>query len=166
MAKNYRPMQVPPGIDIKVSSDHVAVKGKLGTISIPVRVGLSVQVDKGRLTVEAATGTSRVHVGSLRAHIGNAVVGVADGYEKILELRGMGYKAQKTKDGVQVNCGFSHPVDFAAPAGVTIDVRQTPDPDDTSSFMRASTISAVALEISIRRLCTRSSNCSRDLLST
>jgi large subunit ribosomal protein L6 len=135
MAKIYRPMQVPAGVDIKVLIDHVTVKGKLGAMSIPVRAGLTVKVDKGQLAVDAAPSTPRVHVGSLRAHIGNALVGVTEGYEKVLELRGMGYKAQKTKEGVQVNCGFSHPVDFAAPAGVTMEVKQAPDPDDTKLQM-------------------------------
>jgi large subunit ribosomal protein L6 len=135
VAKNYRPMQVPAGVDIKVFADHVTVKGKLGAMSIPVRAGLTVKVDKGQLTLDVARGTPRVHVGSLRAHIGNALVGVTEGYEKVLELRGMGYKAQKTKEGVQVNCGFSHPIDFTAPTGVSIDVKQAPDPDDTKLQM-------------------------------
>jgi large subunit ribosomal protein L6 len=140
MAKAYRPMPVPAGVDIKVQPDHVAVKGKLGAISIPVREGLSVKVTDGQLTVDAAGGTSREHVGSLRAHIGNAFRGVTQGYEKTLELRGMGYKAQKTKEGIQVTCGFSHPVSFVAPAGVTIDVNQVPDPDDPKLQMFEMTI--------------------------
>ena len=73
---------------------------------------------------------------SVRANgMGNAFVGVTEGYQRVLELRGMGYKAQKTKEGVQVTCGFSHPVDFRAPAGVTMDVSQVPDPDDTKLQM-------------------------------
>jgi len=135
MAKIYRPLQAPAGVDIKVHADHVAVKGKLGAMSVPVRAGLTVKVDKGQVVVDAAPGTTRVHVGSLRAHLGNAFIGVTQGYQKVLELRGMGYKAQKTKEGIQVNCGFSHPVDFAAPAGVTMEVSQVPDPDDTKLQM-------------------------------
>jgi len=135
MAKFYRPMQVPEGVDIKVHADHVAVKGKLGAMSLPVQAGLTVKVDKGQVVVDAAPGIPRVHVGSLRAHLGNAFTGVTQGYQQVLELRGMGYKAQKTKDGVQVSCGFSHPVDFTAPTGVTVDVNQVPDPDDTKLQM-------------------------------
>ncbi len=135
MAKSYRPLAVPTGVDVKVQPGHVDVKGKLGVLSVPVMPGLTVKLSDGQVAVDSAPAISRAHVGSLRAHIGNAFVGVTQGYQKILELRGMGYKAQKTKDGVQVTCGFSHPVDFRAPAGVTMDVNQVPDPDDTKLQM-------------------------------
>ena len=135
MAKSYRPMAVPSGVDVKVQPDEVTVKGKLGTLSVPVLYGLTVKVAGGQVVVDSAPAISRAHVGSLRAHLGNAFVGVTQGYQKVLELRGMGYKAQKTKEGVQVTCGFSHPVDFHAPVGVTMDVSQVPDPDDTKLQM-------------------------------
>jgi len=135
MAKSYRPLAVPTGVNVKVESGQVTVKGKLGTLSVPVMSGLTVKVADGLVTVDSETGVPRAHTGSLRAHLGNAFVGVTDGYKVVLELRGMGYKAQKTKDGVQVSCGFSHPVDFRAPAGVTMDVSQAPDPDDTKLQM-------------------------------
>ena len=135
MAKSYRPIAVPAGVDIKVQPGQVTVKGKLGTLSLPVLPGLTVKVTGGQVTVDSEPDVSRVHVGSLRAHLGNAFVGVTQGYQKVLELRGMGYKAQKTKEGVQVTCGFSHAVDFRAPAGVTMDVNQVPDPDDTKLQM-------------------------------
>ena len=130
MAKSYRPMSVPAGVDVKVQPGEVTVKGKLGALSVPVMSGLTVKVTAGQVAVDSEPGIQRAHVGSLRAHLGNAFVGVTDGYQMVLELRGMGYKAQKTKEGVQVTCGFSHPVDFLAPAGVTMDVSQAPDPDD------------------------------------
>lgn len=135
MAKSYRPIAVPAGVDIKVQADQVTVKGKLGTMSVPVLAGLTVKTEGGQVTVDAEPGIQRMHVGSLRAHLGNAFVGVTQGYQRILELRGMGYKAQKTKEGIQVTCGFSHPVTFPAPIGVTMDVTQVPDPDDTKLQM-------------------------------
>jgi len=135
MAKSYRPMVVPAGVEINVEPGQVTVKGKLGTLSVSVMAGLTVKVADGRVAVDSGPGVSRAHVGSLRAHIGSAFVGVTQGYQKVLELRGMGYKAQKTREGVQVTCGFSHPVDFRAPAGVTMDVSQVPDPDDTKLQM-------------------------------
>ncbi len=135
MAKSYRPLAVPAGVDVKVQPGQVTVKGKLGTLTVPVLGGLTVKVTDSQLTVDSESAGARVHVGSLRAHLGNAFVGVTQGYQKVLELRGMGYKAQKTKEGVQVNCGFSHMVDFVAPAGITLDVNQKPDPDDTKLQM-------------------------------
>jgi large subunit ribosomal protein L6 len=135
MAKSYRPIAVPAGVDINVEPGQVAVKGKLGTLSVSVMAGLTVKVADGQVVVDSEAGIPRAHIGSLRAHLGNSFVGVTQGYQRILELRGMGYKAQKTKEGVQVTCGFSHPVDFRAPAGVTMDVSQVPDPDDTKLQM-------------------------------
>lgn len=130
MAKSYRPLTLPAGVDVKIQPGQVVVKGKLGTIAIPVVAGVVAKVADGQVVVDAEPGTPRVNVGSLRAHIGNALVGVTDGYQKVLELRGMGYKAQKTKEGIQISCGFSHVVDFAASAAVALDVNQVPDPDD------------------------------------
>ncbi|GEM_PF-544382 len=130
MAKSYRPLAIPTGVDVKVQPGQVMVKGKLGALAVPVLPGVMVKVTDGQIAVDAGPGIARVHVGSLRAHIGNALVGVTDGYQKVLELRGMGYKAQKTKEGIQISCGFSHVVDFAASPGVTLEVNQVPDPDD------------------------------------
>ncbi|HTW91693.1 MAG TPA: 50S ribosomal protein L6 [bacterium] len=130
MAKSYRPLAVPAGVDVKVQPDQVVVKGKLGTLTIPVVPGLTVKLADAHISVDSDPSVPRVHVGTLRAHLGNAFDGVVQGYQKVLELRGMGYKAQKTKDGIQVTCGFSHPVDFSPPPGVTLDVNQVPDPDD------------------------------------
>lgn len=130
MAKSYRPLQVPAGVDLTVQPGQAIVKGKLGTLSVPVFPGLTVKMTDGQVMVDSEPDVPRVNVGTLRAHLGNAFVGVTQGYQKVLELRGMGYKAQKTKDGVQLTCGFSHPVEFTAPTGVTLDVNQVPDPDD------------------------------------
>jgi len=135
MAKTYRPLSVPAGVTVEVQAGRVLVKGKSGTISVSVRVGLAVRVSDGQVTVSGTEGIARAHLGSLRAHLGNALVGVTQGYQKVLELRGMGYKAQKTKDGVQLVCGYSHPVSFAVPPGVSIDVGQAPDPDDSKLQM-------------------------------
>jgi large subunit ribosomal protein L6 len=130
MAKSYRPLAVPAGVDVRVQPGQVVVKGKLGTLAVPLPTGVGVKVANGQVAVEAEPGIPRVQIGSLRAHVGNALVGVTEGYQKVLELRGMGYKAQKTKEGIQISCGFSHVVDFATSAGVTLDVSQVPDPED------------------------------------
>jgi large subunit ribosomal protein L6 len=143
MAKAYRPLAVPKGIEFKVQTDQVTVKGKLGTLTIPVRTGLTVKVEPAGVSIDAAAGVERAHTGTLRAHIRNAVTGVADGYTKALEVRGMGYRVQKTKDGVQISCGYSHPVDVPAPAGVTFDVGQAPDPDDAKIQMSIITVKGI-----------------------
>ncbi len=140
MAKNYRSIPVPAGIDVKPEPGKVTVKGKLGTLALPLPAGVTVGIENKALSVTAVEGVERAIVGTTRAHIQNMFRGLTDGYEVALEVRGMGYRVQKTKEGIQVNCGFSHTVDVAAPAGVTMDVVQAPNPDDVKVQMFVITI--------------------------
>lgn len=147
MAKAYRPILIPSGVDVKAEADKVSVKGKLGALVIPLRTGIVVKIDSGAFTVEAGAEVERAHVGTARAHIANAITGVTAGYVKVLEVRGMGYRVQKTKDGLQIECGFSHPVIVPAPAGVTFDVAQAPDPDDVKIQMSVITASGINRQV-------------------
>jgi large subunit ribosomal protein L6 len=135
MAKIYRPMEVPSGVQVTVEAGIVTVKGKLGSAAVPVPSGLVVKGDAKQVTVEAGPGIERVYVGTLRAHLRNAMSGVVGGFEKALQVRGMGYRVQKTKDGIQIQCGFSHPVHVATPKGIAFAVVQLPNPDDTKQQM-------------------------------
>lgn len=118
-----------------MTAGQVSMKGKLGSLAIAVREGLSVKVGDGKVVVEAAAGVPRAQVGTLRALIRNAIAGVSEGYERFLQVRGMGYRVQKTKEGVQIQCGFSHTVEFVTPTGVAIEVGTMPNPDDTKQQM-------------------------------
>jgi large subunit ribosomal protein L6 len=135
MAKQYRPIVVPRGVELSQSGNIVMVKGKLGTLQVTVVEGLVVKIEDTEVQVEAVRGSSRAQVGTLRALIRNAMSGVSNGFEKVLQVRGMGYRAQKTKEGVQVQCGYSHLVDIAAPKGITFEVNSLPNPDDTKQQM-------------------------------
>ncbi len=143
MAKTYRPLSVPSGVEIKTEPEKVTVKGKLGSLSLPLRSGITVKVNERGVVVEGATDVERKHIGTTRALIRNMLVGVTSGYQKVVELRGMGYRAQKTKTGVQFSCGFSHPVDFPVPAGVDIAINQVPNPEDTKEQMFEIVISGI-----------------------
>ncbi len=143
MAKQYRPMAIPDGVQVKPATGSVVVKGKLGSLTLRVLAGLDVKVDGQQVSVEARGDVARAHVGTLRAHIRNAVAGVTEGFQKVLQVRGMGYRAQTTKQGVQVQCGFSHPVDFTAPDGIKFEVSQLPNPDDTKQQMFEIVVSGI-----------------------
>jgi large subunit ribosomal protein L6 len=130
MARAYRPIPIPAGVEVKPKPDCVVVKGKLGTLTVPLHSGLTAKVESGGFSVAAEPSVERAHAGSARAHVRNALTGVSEGYLKVLEVRGMGYRVQKTKEGVQINVGYSHPVVVAASPGVTLEVAQVPDPDD------------------------------------
>lgn len=135
MAKSYRPLPIPEGVEVKAEAGKVTVKGKLGQLSLTVYPGVVVKVVDRAVVVEGAPEVERKYVGTMRALVRNMITGVVTGYQKVVELRGMGYRAQKTKSGVQFGCGFSHPVDFPVPPGVTVDINQVPNPEDTKEQM-------------------------------
>ncbi len=135
MAKQYRPIPIPDGVQLKIESGQAVVKGKLGTITVGIPAGMDVKSDGKQVVVESRPAVVRAFVGTLRAHLRNAFTGVTQGFEKALQVRGMGYRVQKTKEGIQIRCGYSHPVDFAAPPGITFELKQLPNPDDTKQQM-------------------------------
>jgi large subunit ribosomal protein L6 len=99
------------------------VKGAKGALRLPLRRGLSL-VQEGqavRVEVAARDKESLMHAGSLRAHLANSVAGVSKGYEKKLELVGVGYRAAAQGRNLNLTLGFSHPVVFVAPEGITIE---------------------------------------------
>jgi large subunit ribosomal protein L6 len=121
VAKN--PVTLPKGVTATVDGQTVTVKGAKGSLSLPVRHGLSLLQDGQSVRVEVAERSkeSLMHAGSLRAHLANLVRGVSQGYEKKLELVGVGYRAQAQGRSLNLTLGFSHPVVYQAPDGVTIE---------------------------------------------
>jgi large subunit ribosomal protein L6 len=121
VAKN--PVALPKGVTATMDGAVVTVKGAKGTLSLPVRSGLSVVQDGQAVRIEVAERSreSLMHAGSLRAHIANLVHGVSQGYERKLELVGVGYRAQAQGRNLNLTLGFSHPVVYVAPEGVTVE---------------------------------------------
>jgi len=121
VAKN--PVALPKGVTANVDGAAVTVKGAKGALTLPVRGGLSVVQEGETVRVEVAERSreSLMHAGSLRAHLANMVRGVSQGYEKKLELVGVGYRAQVQGRNLNLTLGFSHPVVYVAPEGVTIE---------------------------------------------
>ena len=143
MAKNYRPLTVPDGVKLEIKTEAVAVQGKLGKLVVNVPQRIEVKLEGNGLTVAPRAGVPRALVGTTRAHLRNALEGVTNGYVKVLQVRGMGYRVQKTKDGVQILCGYSHPVDFPIPGELTCDVTQASNPDDTKQQMFEITVRGI-----------------------
>ncbi len=121
VAKN--PVPLPKGVTATVDGETVTVKGAKGSLSLPVRRGLSLVQEGQTVRVEVAERNkeSLMHAGSLRAHLANLVHGVSHGYEKKLELVGVGYRAAAQGRNLNLTLGFSHPVVYEAPDGVTIE---------------------------------------------
>jgi large subunit ribosomal protein L6 len=105
-----------------VTASLVTIKGAKGSLTLPLTGGVAVaQADK-KLNVEyQGLGAMRVQAGATRAHLANMVTGVTKGYEKKLELVGVGFRAQVQGKNLNLTLGFSHPVQYAIPDGISIE---------------------------------------------
>ncbi len=140
MAKRIRPIPIVSGVNVEQSDQVFAVKGPLGRLELKIHPSITVKVENNNIFVTEKKPESMVYVGTAQSHIKNMIKGVTQGFGKILEIRGTGYRAQKTKDGIQVLVGFIHPVDFPIPKGITADLKQIPNPDDTKEQMTEVTL--------------------------
>jgi large subunit ribosomal protein L6 len=117
-----RPIDVPSGVTVTVAPSGVTVKGAKGTLSLPMAAGISVVQENKQLTVKYdSSDQARMSAGSTRAHLANMVTGVTKGYERKLELVGVGFRAAVQGKALNLTLGFSHPVAFAIPDGITIE---------------------------------------------
>jgi large subunit ribosomal protein L6 len=117
-----RIIDVPAGVTVSVAAGVVTVKGAKGTLSLPVGNGISVEQQDKQLSVKFQGDDSvRVRAGSARAHLANMITGVTSGYERKLELVGVGFRAAVAGKALNLTLGFSHPVSFAVPDGIAIE---------------------------------------------
>ena len=117
-----RPIELPSGVTVTVAGDAVTVKGAKGSLSLPVPKGISVVQENKQLAVKfEKDDQARMSAGSTRAHLANMVTGVSAGYERKLELVGVGYRAAVQGKSLNLTLGYSHPVVFAIPEGITIE---------------------------------------------
>jgi large subunit ribosomal protein L6 len=114
---------MPKGVTTTVDGSTVTVKGAKGALKLPLRPGLTLVQEGDAVRVEIAERNkeSLMHAGSLRSHLANLVQGVSQGYEKKLELVGVGYRAAMQGKDLNLTLGFSHPVLFKAPDGITLE---------------------------------------------
>jgi large subunit ribosomal protein L6 len=115
-----KPVAIAKGVEINVQGDTVNVKGPKGTLSIAKPEGVDVIVENGQAQMSTADASLVPMAGTLRAIIANMVQGVSEGFVRKLELVGVGYRASMAGSDLNLALGFSHPVLFKAPAGITI----------------------------------------------
>ncbi len=115
------PVALPSGVEVKLSGQDVSVKGAKGELSFVVHNTVEVSQDEGELKFAARNGDSgsRAMAGTMRALVANMVTGVSDGFERRLELQGVGYRAQAQGKKLNLSLGFSHPVEYQLPEGVS-----------------------------------------------
>jgi large subunit ribosomal protein L6 len=121
-----KPIEIPDGVTVELLPGRVAVKGPKGELEQTVATEMKVEQADGVLTVDRPTnrGEHRALHGLTRTLIANMVEGVTAGYEKRLEIQGVGYRAQLKGKALEMALGFSHPVTIPAPEGIEFEVPQ------------------------------------------
>ena len=119
-----QPIKIPDNTEVIIKGESIFVKGKLGELSLDFDQRINVSSKDNLLTITRSTDRRKdreLH-GLYRALINNMIVGVSDGFQKELNLVGVGYTIEKKGDFILINVGFSHPVYFQIPEGITVDI--------------------------------------------
>ena len=121
------PITLPKGVELQVVEGNVKVKGPNGNLSVDISPRITVKVEAGVVTMERPTDhrNDRAQHGLARSLVANAVTGVSTGFQKQLEIQGVGYRCQMKGRSLELTVGYSHPVVITPPEGVTI---EAPEP--------------------------------------
>lgn len=117
------PVELPKGVEVTIKGQNITAKGKNGTLSMNVHQDVEIVQEESILRCKARNGASaaRAQAGTARALLNNMVVGVAQGFEKKLQLNGVGYRAKASGKTLNLTLGFSHPIDYSLPEGVSVE---------------------------------------------
>jgi large subunit ribosomal protein L6 len=128
------PVELPSGVSISLASDCITVKGGKGELSMALHPSVEVVQEDKQLSFKAKEGQkgSRMMAGTTRALVANMVKGVSIGFERKLELVGVGYRAKAAGNVLSLSVGYSHPIDYQLPGGVTVET-----PTQTEILLRA-----------------------------
>ncbi len=116
------PVVVPAGVEVKLEGQRVSVKGAKGVLQLVVNAAVEVTQSDGQLSFAARDSekSSNALAGTTRSLVSNMVVGVSSGFEKKLELQGVGYRAQAQGNTLNMQLGFSHPISYELPDGIEV----------------------------------------------
>jgi large subunit ribosomal protein L6 len=115
------PVAIPKGVEVNIGDAQVSIKGPKGNLELNLHPAISFEMEEGECKVRWKADKDVAMAGTFRALLNNMVVGVNEGFEKKLTLVGVGYRAQAQGQKLNLQLGFSHPVDYQVPAGVTVE---------------------------------------------
>ena len=123
------PVTIPAGVDVSIAQEQISIKGAGGSLQMTINKLVKVANDAGKLSFKAANDSREADAmsGTMRQLVNNMVVGVTKGFEKKLNLVGVGYKAAASGTKLNLVVGYSHPVNFDMPAGISV---ATPTPTE------------------------------------
>ena len=120
------PVEVPSGVDVKINGTHVRVEGPKGELEYTFSPEFDISLKENEVIIERPSEEREIRAlhGTTRALLNNMVVGVTDGFTKVLELVGVGYRANMQGKNLVLNVGYSHPVEIVPPEGITFEVTE------------------------------------------
>ncbi|MCB2187770.1 MAG: 50S ribosomal protein L6 [Deltaproteobacteria bacterium] len=121
-----KPIEVPSSVEVKIDGQKIEVKGAMGTLSREFHPLVAIEREEGQLAVKPVDETQKARAlwGLSRTLLFNMVTGVSQGFKRVLEINGVGYRAEVTGNVLKLSLGFSHPVNFELPQGVTASVEK------------------------------------------
>ena len=123
-----KPISIPKGVKLKIENGAVEVTGPKGTLAVPLPEGIKCRVDGDELIAERESDDRAAVHGLARALVQNAVTGVTDGFVRQRDIVGVGYKAERQKDRVIFNLGYSHQIEFPLPSGIDVKIERVNKP--------------------------------------
>ena len=140
-----QPVEIPSGVDVKMQGQNIAVKGPIGKMSMNIHPDVNVEHKDNQINVLLNKSGDSAIAGTMRALINNLMIGVSKGFERRLELVGVGYRAQSKGKALTLTLGFSHAIDYLVPEGIKIET-----PSQTEVIIRGTDkqqVGQVAAEI-------------------
>jgi large subunit ribosomal protein L6 len=118
------PVELPKGVKVRYADETITVEGPKGTLSRQVMEGVTLDINEAALVVTRNDDSNRCRAahGLTRTLINNMVVGVTNGFERALEINGVGYRAEAKGNVLNLSLGYSHPINYELPAGITVEV--------------------------------------------
>ncbi|MBI1766649.1 MAG: 50S ribosomal protein L6 [Acidobacteria bacterium] len=134
-------IEIPKGVTVNVTDGTVEVQGPKGKLTTPVPAGVSFKLEDGKLTAERASEDHTAIHGTARALVANAIKGVSEGFSQNMDVVGVGYKAELKGKAIHFALGYSHPIEFVLPDGVTAKVEKVQK--QITQYQTTITISAI-----------------------
>jgi large subunit ribosomal protein L6 len=134
-------IEIPKGVTVNVTDSTIEVQGPKGKLTTPIPAGVSFKLEDGKLTAERASEDHTAIHGTARALVANAIKGVSEGFSQNMDVVGVGYKAELKGKAIHFALGYSHPIEFVLPEGVTAKIEKVQK--QITQYQTTVTISAI-----------------------
>ena len=138
-----KPISIPSGVTVDIKDDAIEVKGPKGTLSSPLPQGVTCKMEGEELIVERAGNEHRAMHGLTRALAGNAITGVTEGFNKQMDVVGVGYKVEIQGKKLVFALGYSHPVEYVLPDSIDVTSERLPEKSDIQQYQTTLTLSGM-----------------------